>query len=365
MNKTIDVIVGARPNFMKVAALFAVADQFPSLELRLIHTGQHYDAAMSDVFFSELGLPEPACHFDVGSKSHAVQTAEIMIAYDDWLNENPTDICLVVGDVNSTVACALVAAKRQIPVAHVEAGLRSFDRTMPEELNRIITDSLSNLMFANEPSAVDNLNQEGAISNNVYLVGNVMIDTLLRQLPVAKKRKKYLEFGFESGEYVFVTLHRPSNVDVQSTLEEIVSQLIWVSEREKVLFSVHPRTKKQLINTRLYSNLKALSNFQIVPPLPYIDALSLTSNAKVVITDSGGIQEETSILNVPCLTLRNNTERPITVDKGTNTLIGSNWTLFRELFGQIQKGSYPKKQSVIPFWDGNTGYRILEILEQS
>jgi len=208
--KTIDVIVGARPNFMKVAALFAIASEFTSLKLRLIHTGQHYDEAMSGVFLKELGLPKPACNLGVGSGSHATQTAQVMIGYEQWVSENRPDVCLVVGDVNSTIACALVAAKMQIVVAHEEAGLRSFDRTMPEELNRIVTDSLSDLLFVNEPSGVKNLMKEGVASSKVHLVGNVMIDTLLSQVEDAKKQGKYVEFGLESRQYTFVTFHRPS-----------------------------------------------------------------------------------------------------------------------------------------------------------
>lgn len=361
--KKIDVIVGARPNFMKVAALFAILDGFPSLKLRLIHTGQHYDEAMSGVFLKELGLPKPVCNLGVGSGSHATQTAQVMIGYEQWVNENRPDVCLVVGDVNSTVACALVAAKMQIVVAHVEAGLRSFDRTMPEELNRIVTDSLSDLLFVNEPSGVKNLMKEGVESSKVHLVGNVMIDTLLSQLEDAKKQAKYVEFGLESRQYAFVTFHRPSNVDNSIILLEIVDQLLWLSNVMPILFSVHPRTRRQLQNNKLYEVLEASSNIHLAEPLSYTDALSMTANAKVVVTDSGGLQEETSVLKVPCLTLRDNTERPITIDEGTNTLIASDWILFRKKIEEIEEGVYLKGVSNIQLWDGLAAKRILIVLD--
>ena len=359
----IDVIVGARPNFMKVAALFSIADEFPSLTLRLIHTGQHYDEAMSGVFLKELGLPKPVFNLGVGSSSHATQTAQIMIGYEEWVSKNRPDVCLVVGDVNSTVACALVAAKMQILVAHVEAGLRSFDRTMPEELNRIVTDSLSDLLFVNEPSGVKNLMKEGVKSSKVHLVGNVMIDTLFSQLVKAKKKTKYVELGLESGQYAFVTFHRPSNVDNSEIFLEIVNQLLWLSNVMPVVFSVHPRTKNQLQNTGLYEVLETSQSIHLTGPLSYTDALSMTANAKVVITDSGGLQEETSVLYVPCLTLRDNTERPITIEEGTNTLIASDWALFRKKIEEIEEGIYLSETSDIQLWDGAAAKRILTVLE--
>jgi len=363
IKKTIDIIVGARPNFMKVAALFAVADDYPSLELRLIHTGQHYDEAMSDVFFKELGLPEPVCNLGVGSNSHAVQTADIMVGYEKWVCGNKPDICLVVGDVNSTVACALVAAKRQIFVAHVEAGLRSFDRTMPEELNRVITDSISDVLFVNEPSGVDNLLREGNSTDKIHLVGNVMIDTLKHQRVGASKRQKYKDFGLDGRGYAFVTFHRPSNVDDNDVLKGIINQLTWLSNVMPVVFSVHPRTKKALQKTRLYEELEGVPEIYLTGPLSYVDALSMMANAKVVITDSGGLQEETSALHVPCLTLRDNTERPITIGEGTNTLISGDWVLFREKIEEVDKGIYLKGRRDIQLWDGLAAKRILNVLE--
>lgn len=363
MNKSIDIIVGARPNFMKVAALFAIADEFPSIELRLIHTGQHYDEAMSGVFLKELGLPEPVCNLGVGSSSHATQTAQIMIGYEQWVNKSRPEVCLVVGDVNSSIACALVAAKMQILVAHVEAGLRSFDRTMPEELNRIVTDSLSDFLFVNEPSGIENLINEGVVQSKVHLVGNVMIDTLFRQLTEAKNRDKHLVLGLEPKGYAFVTLHRPSNVDDYEVLSGIVDQLIWLSNYMPVVFSVHPRTKKQLQSANLYEKLQGLQGIHLKEPLSYMDALSIMVSAKVVITDSGGLQEETSALQIPCLTLRDNTERPITIDEGTNTLIAGNWALFRKKVEEIEGGIYVKNKSKIQLWDGAAAKRILAVLE--
>ncbi len=362
-NKIIDIVAGARPNFMKVAALFAVAEKFPSLSLRLVHTGQHYDEAMSDVFFRDLGLPEPSCHLGVGSDSHAVQTAEIMKGYEAWINRSQPDICLVVGDVNSTLACSLVAAKFNIQVAHVEAGLRSFDRTMPEEINRVITDSISDFMFVTESSGLLNLAREGRPSSTIHLVGHVMIDTLLRRLPEAKARAFYSTFAFKAGKYAFVTLHRPSNVDNHKVLTEIVAQIVWLSNIIPVVFALHPRTKKQLQRAGLYSDLQSPPAIQLTEPLSYINALSLTMNAKVVVTDSGGLQEETSALGVPCLTLRDTTERPVTITEGTNTLISGDWELFRRSISQIKENRYLQNISAIPLWDGKAGERILRILE--
>ncbi len=363
-NKIIDIVAGARPNFMKVAALFAVADKFPSLTLRLVHTGQHYDEAMSDVFFRDLGLPKPECHLGVGSDTHAAQTAQIMTGYEGWVNENRPDICLVVGDVNSTLACSLVAAKMGIPVAHVEAGLRSFDRTMPEEVNRVVTDSISELMFVTEPSGLLNLAREGRPSSAIHLVGHVMIDTLLRKVPEAKTRSFYSTFGLSAGEYAFVTLHRPANVDDPKVLAEIVAQIDWLAHNIPVVFALHPRTKKQLQQAGLYKTLQSTPAIQLTEPLSYLDALSLTMNAKVVVTDSGGLQEETSALSVPCLTLRDTTERPITITEGTNTLISGDWDLFRTAIARINDNCYLQEGSAIPLWDGKAGERILRILEE-
>ena len=363
--KIIDIIVGARPNFMKAAALFALAKDFPTLKLRLVHTGQHYDSLMSEVFVQDLSLPAPVCCLEVGSGSHASQTAGIMKKYEQWVQSHRPDICMVVGDVNSTVACAIVAAKLGIKVAHVEAGLRSFDRTMPEEINRVLTDSISQLFFVTEPSGVANLKQEGHNSKNIHLVGNVMIDTLLKMKKKSENLHAYKRFSLKPHQYAYLTLHRPANVDDFCTLEKICELIIWTAQRMPIIFSVHPRTKKCLKMSELYSKLANESNVFMAKPLGYLESLSLLINAKVVITDSGGMQEETTALKIPCLTLRENTERPITIEKGTNTLIKRDWKLFQKCIKRIENNSYLMKCSKIPYWDGKTGKRILGICKSN
>lgn len=358
----VDVIAGARPNFMKVAALFAVADRFPSLQLRLIHTGQHYDANMSDVFLDELGLPMPVKHLEVGSASHAVQTGEIMRRYEEWVNENRPDVCLVVGDVNSTVACALVAAKAGIRVAHVEAGLRSFDRAMPEEINRVLTDSISDWMFVTEQSGVTNLARENRPPDGIHLVGHVMIDTLFRMKPRAEALDIHTAHGVESGGFVYVTMHRPSNVDDADTLATITERLCDIAARVPLVFAVHPRTRARLQSFGLHDTLANCPGVHLLEPVSYLESLSLMMNAQFVITDSGGLQEETTALGVPCLTLRDNTERPVTLHEGTNRLIGHDWALLDASVSAILNGTYPMPPSGIPYWDGLSGERILRIL---
>ncbi len=360
----IDVVAGARPNFMKVAALFAVADQFPALSLRLIHTGQHYDASMSDVFFKELGLPQPTHHLEAGSGSHATQTAEIMKRYENWIKAQRPELCVVVGDVNSTIACALVAAKDGVKIAHVEAGLRSFDRTMPEEINRVLTDSISDLMFATEPSAVANLAREGRPLSAIHLVGHVMIDTLFRTRAKAEPLEVYRNFRVEDHGYVYLTLHRPANVDNLTTLEEICEQILWLSQRLPIIFPIHPRTRAKLGSARLAEKLQTTGCIHLIEPVGYLESVSLLLHARMVVTDSGGLQEESSALGVPCLTLRENTERPITLDEGTNTLIGRNWPLFQDCVTRITSGRYAARNTMIPFWDGRAGQRILSIIER-
>jgi UDP-N-acetylglucosamine 2-epimerase (non-hydrolysing) len=361
--KKIDVIVGARPNFMKAAALFAVMDKFPFLKLRLIHTGQHYDAVMSDVFLKEFGLPKPVCHLGVGSGSHAEQTAEVMKGYEGWVQSNRPDMCIVVGDVNSTIACALVAAKSAIKVVHVEAGLRSFDKNMPEEINRILTDRISDLLFVTEQSGIENLMKEGCSKDSVHLVGHVMIDTLFRMKEKADKIESHKRFSVAKNEYAYITLHRPSNVDDILNLNQIADQLSWLANKVPLIFPVHPRTRINLKKHGLDYRLNHSGNIHLVDPVGYLESVSLMTNAKVVITDSGGLQEETTSLKIPCLTLRENTERPITITHGTNTLIGCDWKLFRDSVSHIMDGSYLKDVKEIPFWDGKAGERILEICQ--
>lgn len=362
--KNIDIIAGARPNFMKVSALFAVKDQFPELNLRLIHTGQHYDPLMSTVFLEEFGLPKPVCNLEVGSASHAIQTAEIMRAYEQWILDNKPDLCVVVGDVNSTIACALTVAKFGISIAHVEAGLRSFDRTMPEEINRILTDSISDLLFVTEPSGIVNLKNEGHPEEKIFHVGHVMIDTLLRMKSKAEQLRTCEKFSMKMGKYAFVTLHRPANVDNEDTLRKIIEQLLWLSEKTPIVFPLHPRTKKRLMAMHVFDVLCNKNNMSLIEPVGYLESLSLMMNSEMVITDSGGIQEETTALAIPCLTLRQNTERPITIQQGTNTLIGDDVELFKKSVETIRQSKCVKKLNPIPYWDGNSGRRILKEIKK-
>ena len=346
-------VVGARPNFVKAAPVLRAIGQL-GIRQTLVHTGQHYDRNMSDVFFAQLEIPEPDVNLEVGSGSHASQTAEIMRRFEPVVLEHKPDITLVYGDVNSTVAAALVCSKLLIPVGHVEAGLRSFDRTMPEEINRIVTDRLSDALFTPSEDGDANLLREGVPRERIYFVGNVMIDSLIRLLPAAKNCSKN---GFPE-RYALVTLHRPSNVDDPSNLKEILSSLTMVSEDLTVVFPVHPRTRQHIAQLGMDFN-----QLLLLDPMPYIEFLALQTRALVVITDSGGIQEETTYLGVPCLTLRPNTERPITVTAGTNILVGDDRaTLVAEL-RKIREGN--RKQGITPpLWDGRTGDRIADILQQ-
>ncbi|HAC34348.1 MAG TPA: UDP-N-acetylglucosamine 2-epimerase (non-hydrolyzing) [Gammaproteobacteria bacterium] len=357
----IDVIAGARPNFMKVAALFAVADRFPQFNLRLIHTGQHYDSSMSDVFFQDLGLPQPVSHFNVGSGSHARQTGAILSHYEDWTESQRPDLCIVVGDVNSTIACAMVAAKAGVPVAHVEAGLRSFDRTMPEEINRLLTDSISTLLFASEPDAVMNLSREGYASDAIHLVGQVMVDTLLNSLPKAEALQVWKDYGADRGDYAMVTLHRPANVDDREQLATVCAQLLWLADRLPIIFPVHPRTRGNLDRFGLRCLLEEHDDIQLCDPLSYLQSLSLMSAATMVVTDSGGLQEETTALGVPCLTLRENTERPVTVIEGSNHLICNDWQRFQQLVNYYLELDQDRIAGQVPYWDGKSAQRILSV----
>ena len=306
-------VVGARPNLMKVAPVLSALRQYPKIKQSLIHTGQHYDTNMSDVFFQQLEIPAPDVNLGVGSGSHARQTADIMSRFEPIVLERKPDMVLVYGDVNSTVAAALVCSKLQIKVGHVEAGLRSFDRGMPEEINRLVTDQLADLLFTPSEDGDQNLAREGIPASKVYRVGNVMIDSLVRLLPVAMEKKLK---GLPD-RYVLVTLHRPANVDDDRILKIILGYLLELNSQVKVVFPVHPRTRKRIADFGI-----EVSKLNLLDPLPYIEFLSLQRRATVVVTDSGGIQEETTYLNVPCLTLRSNTERPITVTVGTNILVG-------------------------------------------
>jgi UDP-N-acetylglucosamine 2-epimerase (non-hydrolysing) len=345
-------VVGARPNFMKAAPVMRALNEHRDVRQSLVHTGQHYDSNMSDVFFSQLDIPAPDVNLDVGSGSHARQTAAIMSRIEPILLERKPDIVLVYGDVNSTVAAALVCSKLLIRIAHIEAGLRSFDRSMPEEVNRIVTDRLADLLFTPSADGDQNLRAEGVEVGKIHLVGNVMIDSLIRLLPSAMASPKD---GLPD-QYALVTLHRPSNVDDSATLKSILDALLEVSAQLHVIFPVHPRTRQRMAS--LGTNA---TNLHLLEPLPYIEFLALQRRAKVVITDSGGIQEETTYLGVPCLTLRNNTERPITVDLGTNVLVGQDVGKLRRELAKILEGN-AKSGVIPPLWDGHAGGRIAEIL---
>ena len=354
-------VVGTRPNLIKIAPLAEEMGRHPEIEPILLHTGQHYDDNLSQVFFDELGIPEPDIYLGVGSGSHAEQTARVMLAFDPVLREQRPDLVLVVGDVNSTLACTLTAVKRHIPVAHVEAGLRSFDRTMPEEVNRIVTDGLAEWLFTTERSAGENLLREGCPRDRIYFVGNVMIDTLLRHRERALQTPVLERLDVAPGEYVLVTLHRPRNVDDAAKLTAIVEALGQVRERLPVIFPVHPRTRKRLKEFGLLERTTELLGAGLCKPLGYLEFLHLMARARVVLTDSGGIQEETTILGVPCLTLRPATERPVTVTVGTNRVIGSAPERILAEIERILAGDAP--QGYVPeLWDGKAAERVIEVL---
>lgn len=361
MLKVINVI-GARPNIMKVAPIVdAMKRREREFTPLVVHTGQHYDALMSDVFFRDLELPAPDVHLGVGSASHAVQTAAVMDRFEPVvLRENP-DWVLVVGDVNSTLACALVCSKLGVRVAHVEAGLRSRDRTMPEEINRLLTDQIADLLFTPSQDADENLLAEGIPRERIRFVGNVMIDSLLKHLEQAKKSNIAQGLGVAGKDYAILTLHRPANVDDRETFARILGALEEIATRLPIIFPVHPRTKKTIAEFGFGERIKN-SNLSLIAPLPYLDFLSLYSGARLVLTDSGGIQEETTFLGIPCLTLRETTERPITVEMGTNTVVGSDPRKIMAGALAALDGSKTPPHSVPPLWDGHTADRILDAL---
>ncbi len=362
-------VVGARPNFMKIAPVMrALNAAGPELSASLIHTGQHYDAAMKASFFAQLNIPEPDIDLEVGSASHAVQTAEIMRRFEPVLDERRPDAILVVGDVNSTIACALVAVKKGIPVFHVEAGLRSFDRDMPEEINRVLTDQISELLFTTERSAQGNLLREGVDERRIHFVGNVMIDTLFYNMERAVPLEQIFSThqasdrisGYSSG-YGLVTLHRPSNVDDPATLKSLLNVLREISGKIPLIFPVHPRTRKCIHEAGLEEFL-ASETILILPPVGYLEMLGLMKKARLVLTDSGGIQEETTALGVPCVTMRENTERPITVEQGTNTIVGTDTNKIRTTVEDIL--TTDGKSGRIPeLWDGKAAERIAGVIK--
>lgn len=345
-------VVGARPNFMKLAPVFGALRDRANVTQTLVHTGQHYDVKMSDVFFQQLSIPAPDVNLAVGSGSHAKQTSEIMVRFEPVVLECKPDLVLVYGDVNSTVAAALVCAKLGVCVGHVEAGLRSFDRTMPEEINRLVTDQLADLLFTPSEDGDDNLRKEGAAAGKIFRVGNVMIDSLVRLLPEARK----IPQNGLPARFALVTLHRPANVDDGATLKGLLEALLEVNRDLSVVFPAHPRTRQRIAEFGLNAN-----QLQILDPLPYVDFLALQTRSTVVITDSGGIQEETTYLGVPCLTMRENTERPITVTHGTNVLVGRDAKKLQSELSKILSGD-GKKGIVPPLWDGHAGERIAEII---
>jgi UDP-N-acetylglucosamine 2-epimerase (non-hydrolysing) len=347
-------VVGARPNFMKVAPVMAALDKSDGIEQALVHTGQHFDANMSAVFFDQLGIPRPEINLEVGSGSHAAQTAAIMTAIEPVLLRMSPDLVMVYGDVNSTVAAALVCAKLLIPVAHVEAGLRSYDRTMPEEINRVLTDQVSELLFTPSADANENLLREGVLEPKIHFVGNVMIDTLARLLPSAEQTS----VSNLPEKFALVTLHRPSNVDDQEALGKWRMALQEVGERLPVWFPVHPRTRQKLAGS---AREVANGRLRLMDPVGYVEFLAMQRRATVVITDSGGIQEETTFLGVPCLTGRENTERPITVTLGTNTVVGRDPTRLLHEVDKILAGK-GKKGQVPPLWEGKAGERIAAVV---
>jgi UDP-N-acetylglucosamine 2-epimerase (non-hydrolysing) len=356
-------IAGARPNFMKVAPIYAEMKRRPSeFAPMIVHTGQHYDAAMSDAFFDDLGMPKPDIYLGVGSASHAVQTAKIMTEFEPVVLAEKPDWVLVVGDVNSTIACALVCAKLGIKVAHVEAGLRSRDRAMPEEINRILTDSISDMLFTTSQDADEYLRHEGIPAERVKFVGNVMIDSLLDHLRFAGKSTVRDDLGLNEQDYAVATLHRPSNVDEKEVFSGILEALLSISQRVPIIFPVHPRTRAKIEEFGLEETIES-SNIRLIDPLGYLDFMWLYSGASLVLTDSGGLQEETTVLGIPCLTLRHNTERPITVEMGTNVLVGTDATrIIESAFQSLADDNFVKDKKIPPLWDGKAAGRICDEL---
>ena len=360
--RTIMLVAGARPNFMKVAPLIWELRKYPErFHIQLIHTGQHYDAEMSEVFFQDLELPRPDRFLGVGSGSHAEQTAKIMVAFEqECLGERP-EIVVVVGDVNSTMACAITAKKLCIPVAHVEAGLRSRDWTMPEEINRVVTDSISDMLFTPSRDADQNLMLEGIPGEKIHFVGNVMIDTLLKLLQKTEGSDTLRRFGVEAGKYTTLTLHRPSNVDDPDVLKGIVEVIVDLARELPIVWPVHPRSRKNLEKFGFLRLLEGSGGIRLSEPIGYIDMLALNRRARLIITDSGGLQEEATILRVPCITLRSNTERPITVEAGCNQVVGNQPSGIRCAITSVLNGN-GREIRTPEFWDGRAAERIVSVL---
>jgi UDP-N-acetylglucosamine 2-epimerase (non-hydrolysing) len=362
------IVAGARPNFMKVAPIVAaMRRRIHEFHPFLVHTGQHYDEAMSEAFFRDLEMPKPDIHLGVGSKSHASQTASIMQAFEPIVIKEKPDWVVVVGDVNSTLACALVCSKLLIKVAHVEAGLRSRDRTMPEEINRLLTDQLADLLLTPSKDGDENLRAEGIPPERIRLVGNIMIDSLLTQLGRAAGSSVLRDLKLTEKQYALLTLHRPSNVDDSSSFDQILAALEEISTHLPIVFPAHPRTRKMITELALNERIEKIKSMRVIDPVGYLDFLRLLSGARLVLTDSGGIQEETTVLGIPCITLRENTERPVTVELGTNVIAGTDTANIieaarRALEIPLDGPSDPSRSRVPPLWDGKTADRILDAL---
>lgn len=356
-------VVGARPNFMKIAPIQRAMEKMKdSFEPILVHTGQHYDERMSKLFFDDLELPQPDIYLGVGSGSHAEQTAKIMIEFERVCEQQKPDLVLVVGDVNSTAACSMVASKMWIPIAHVEAGLRSFDRQMPEEINRIITDALSEYLFVTEKSGITNLTNEGIPASKIHFVGNVMIDSLIYFLDKENTSRILKDMNLKEKSYALVTLHRPSNVDEAENFIRIITAFKQIQNDIPIVFPIHPRTQKNIEKFGLQGEISQLKNLKLIPPVGYLDFMQLMVNCRFVMTDSGGIQEETTYLGIPCLTMRETTERPVTAEIGTNEIVGTDTEKITRLAKKIIAGDW-KKGQVPELWDGKAAERIVGIMK--
>ena len=355
-------VCGARPNFMKIAPIMRAFNESGNFETLLVHTGQHYDKKMSHLFFDELNIPKPDINLEVGSGSHAVQTAEVMKRFEPVVEDFKPDYVLVVGDVNSTIACGLVAVKLGVKLIHVEAGLRSSDRGMPEEINRVLTDSISDLLFVTEQSGIDNLKNEGVAKERVHFVGNVMIDTLIANREKANASDILQRMELAEKGYAVITLHRPSNVDDIEKFSEIITAFEEIEKDMKLIFPIHPRTQNNIKGTELGKRVEAMKNLILISPVGYLDFLCLTSNAALVMTDSGGIQEETTILGVPCMTLRENTERPVTITEGTNRLVHITTQDILKHYNEIKADAFNINGQIPKYWDGKAAERIVKII---
>jgi len=354
------LIVGTRPNFVKIASILKACEKYLQINKLLVHTGQHYSKSMNASFFADLEIKDPDINLEVGSGSHVQQTANIMKLFEPIVLDYKPDAILVVGDVNSTLACSLVAIKLKVKLIHIEAGLRSFDRNMPEEINRLLTDTISDILFVTEPAGVKNLRNEGIGESKIFLVGDVMADTLKFFKKKAIKSKILKKLKLKKKKYCVLTLHRPENVDDILILSQIMKALMKIQKKIKIIFPIHPRTKKNIKMMNLEIKMKQMSNLIVIPPLSYLDFVKLVSKSKVVFTDSGGIQEETSILGIPCLTLRENTERPITISLGTNRITGRDPDKIIKMYQETY--IIDKKRIQSKFWDGKASQRIIQIL---